>query len=314
MNKGFIYKLREKCKAIVEYELDLSNWGLFKNAKENGKNAKIALFDLVITIIIIINSVLVGVQTFTSNPVVDFIQEVITFIFILEIFIRFLGSPTIKDYFSNGWNWFDIGIITITHLPDAFTLGGSSISGVRALRLLRTLRTLRVLRLFKAFKELTVMVKVLMKSFSSVIHAGLLLIIFSYIYAILGVILFKGGMQIEGIDPFGDLGEAFFSLFRIATGDSWTAFRYDLTHSEKEISAFAINIYFVSWHVISAFLLLNIVFGAVIANYEQLYNKEREKRIGEIVKEQLEQVERKEAEEFESIVLKKLAEIEARLK
>ena len=35
-----------------------------------------------------------------------------------------------------------------------------------------------------------------------------------------------------------------------------------------------VNTYFISWYVMSAFLLVNIVFGAIINNYEIVYNEE----------------------------------------
>ncbi len=295
-----LHKLSQK---ILTYEITI-------------KTQSINPFESFIALIIIINSILVGVQTFYDNAVVNFIQEFITFLFILEIFIRFFGAKTLKEYFSNSWNWFDISIVLLTHIPNLlyFTSSAGDISGIRALRLLRTFRTFRVLRIFKVFKELATMIDVLVKSFRSVILAGFLLFIFSYIYAIIGVMLFKGHLEIEGIDPFGNLGESFFSLFRIATGDSWTSFRYSLHYSAKEVPSSVVNIYFISWHVISAFLLLNIVFGAVISNYEQLYNKEREKRFAEIIQEKLEEKEALEKTQFEDIVLKRLEEIEKRLK
>ena len=43
-----------------------------------------------------------------------------------------------------------------------------------------------------------------------------------------------------------------------------------------------INIYYLTWYVLSAFLLINIVFGAIINNYEIIYNENiREKDIEE---------------------------------
>ena len=142
-----------------------------------------------------------------------------------------------------------------------------------------------MIRLFKAFPELQLMVRVLLKSLKSVAYAGLLLIIFMYIYSIIGVIIFKGHTTIvtahtDFIDPFGSIGEAFFSLFNVTIG--WTDLRYDLMGKNSNLSHLIINIYYLTWYVLSAFLLINIVFGAIINNYEIIYNENiREKDIEE---------------------------------
>ncbi len=321
-------KLGEISRKILEYELPLPEFLKRKieewkkreeerkrqeKEEEKKESNKLVFFEIFIAAAIIINSILVGVQTSYDIPAVDYAQDFLTFVFVVEIFIRFFGAKSTREYFSDGWNIFDISIITLTHIPDIFFFSTESITGVRAIRLLRTFRTLRVLRIFKVFRELYTMIKVLVKSFASVALAGLLLFIFSYIYAIVGVMIFKGHMNIEGIDPFGDLGEAFFSLFRIATGDSWTSFRYDLTYSAKDVPAWLVNAYFISWHIISAFLLLNIVFGAVLSNYEQMYQEEREVKLAEIVRQELEEKEAKEKVTFEDVVLAKLDELSDRL-
>ena len=64
-----------------------------------------------------------------------------------------------------------------------------------------------------------------------------LFLLIMYIYAIMGVTLFKNRsykhsehleLTLSNPDPYGDLGEAFFSLFRILTVEDWTDLRYNL--------------------------------------------------------------------------------------
>ena len=82
-------------------------------------------------------------------------------------------------------------------------------------------------------------------------------------------------------DPFGTLGEAVFTLFRELTGEDWTDMRYNhITAYELGIlktSPTVITTYHVSWFCLAAFLLLNLVTGAVINNY-QIAIEEQERR------------------------------------
>ena len=227
-------------------------------------------FSNFITVIIIINAILIGVQTEVDNIVINEIQRFILWIFILEIFIRWFGKNSTHEYVNNYWNWFDITIVSIALIPTEWFADGAALSA------LRVARVFRVIRMFKAFPELQLLVRVLLRSFQSVYFACLLLLVFMYMYSVIGVTLFRGLTTVEtahssNVDPFGNILEAFFSLFRVTTGEDWTDLRYDLM---LQTSNFMINTYFVSWYVLSAFLLINIVFGAIINNYEIVYSEE----------------------------------------
>lgn len=126
------------------------------------------------------------------------------------------------------------------------------------------------------------------------IYNCILFLIFAYLYAVAGVTMFKLPdssncssnvlAQIEHLsnvaphapsnspDPFGNIGEGMFTLFRILTAEDWTDLRYNLiTASELgiiDINTVIITCYFVSWFCIAVFLLLNLVTGAVINNYQ----------------------------------------------
>ena len=82
-------------------------------------------------------------------------------------------------------------------------------------------------------------------------------------------------------DPFGSLGEAMFTLFRELTGEDWTDLRYNhITASEYgvlRVTPTVINIYHISWFVLAAFLLLNLVTGAIINNYQTVIEENKER-------------------------------------
>lgn len=234
-------------------------------------------FTLLIIVAIIVNAILIGVQTSIEHLIVNLIQDVILIIFVVEIVIRFIGRESTLAYFKNRWNLFDIFIVGVSFIPEHMFEEAEMVSA------LRLLRVIRVIRLFKVMPELQVMTRVLFRSVLSLSYAGLLFMIFMYLYAIVGVILFSGQITVHTAlntftDPYGSVGEALFSLFRILTGEDWTDLRYNLLAPDS--SNILVNVYHVSWMILSAFLLGNIVVGAVISNYEVAL-KEEEKSVHE---------------------------------
>lgn len=267
-------------------------------AKE--KSAQLAsnkVFEFSITGIIIVNSLLIGVETYTDNATIKLIQHIILYIFTFEIAIRFIAAKSIVSFFCDGWNIFDLTLVLIGYIPETFVSDSSAMMG------LRVLRVFRVLRLLRSAKELKLIVAVLLKSMSAMFYNLILFLIFVYLYAIIGVSMFRlpdpntlSGEAKENYehylseaphspsnspDPFADLGEAVFTLFRELTGEDWTDLRYNqLTAAKYNVlrtNSVIITTYHVSWFCLSAFLLLNLVTGAVLNNY-QLAIEEREKK------------------------------------
>lgn len=255
-------------------------------------------FELFITGIIILNSVLIGVETYTDNLTVKMIQQGILYIFTFEILMRFIAAKSIKEFFCDGWNVFDLTLVLIGYIPETLFASASMMTA------LRVLRVFRILRLLRASKEIKLIVTVLVKSMTSMFYNLILFLIFVYLYAIAGVSMFRlpnpstlEGEQLANYekymevapnapsnspDPFGDLGEAIFTLFRELTGEDWTDLRYNhITASEYgliHVNSAVITTYHVSWFCLAAFLLLNLVTGAVINNYQIAIDEEDEKK------------------------------------
>lgn len=255
-------------------------------------------FELFITGIIILNSVLIGVETYTDNLTVKMIQQGILYIFTFEILLRFIAAKSIKEFFCDGWNVFDLTLVLIGYIPETLFASASMMTA------LRVLRVFRILRLLRTSKEIKLIVTVLAKSMTSMFYNLILFLIFVYLYAIAGVSMFRlpdpstlEGEQLaqyekfmevapnapsNSPDPFGDLGEAIFTLFRELTGEDWTDLRYNhITASEYgliHVNSAVITTYHVSWFCLAAFLLLNLVTGAVINNYQIAIDEEDEKK------------------------------------
>ena len=255
-------------------------------------------FELGITVIILLNSFLIGVETYTDNPTIKAIQTSILGIFTIEILLRYIASDSNKAFFLDGWNIFDLSLVLIGYIPETLFANATAMTAIRVLRVFR------VLRLLRAAKEIKIIITVLIKSMSAMFYNVILFGIFIYLYAIIGVGLFKlpnpekmnqqeqirfekfmevaPNAPANSPDPFGTLGEAMFTLFRELTGEDWTDLRYNhITAYEYgfiKATPTVINIYHISWFVLAAFLLLNLVTGAILNNYQLVmeHNKEKE--------------------------------------
>lgn len=254
-------------------------------------------FEWLITAIILINSILIGVETYTTSEVITLIQKIILGLFTFEIVARFIAADSVKEFFKGGWNNFDLILVLIGYIPETLFANASMLMA------LRVLRVFRVLRLLRAAKEIKVMITVLVKSMSALFYNVVLFVIFVYLFAIIGVSVFKlpdpntlsGEEKVHyeqlmevappaptcSPDPYGSIHEAMFTLFRALTGEDWTDLRYNLVVASEykliQVSPTFVTAFHVLWFILSAFLLLNLVVGAIVNNY-QLAIEESEKK------------------------------------
>ena len=266
-------------------------------------------FNMTILGLIVLNGLLIGVQTYNNVPsYVQVVQLCILFIFFIEVLLRWHGRRSTREYFADRWNWFDVFILIIGIIPEVacilFTEMDDQQNSVFAT--LRVLRIVQLTRSIRAIEELRVLIGVLLKSIKSLSYIAVLFLLVMYIYAIMGVTLFKNKdysqsehleLTISNPDPYGSLGEAFFTLFRILTGEDWTDLRYNLLTNEHTIrtekmvgddlvpdnmntvpkaSNWVVTIYHVSWMVIAAYLLVNLVVGAIVNNFQLVLDARRE--------------------------------------
>jgi voltage-gated sodium channel len=173
-----------------------------------------------VTLVICLAGVNVGAQTdprITGVPAANYALNILDIfilsVFTLEVVVKIAAEglqPWV--YFKDGWNKFDFIIVVGSYTPGAGSL----------LTILRLLRLLRVLKLVKSLPQLAVIVNALLMGMSSIGYIGLILFLCFYIFAILGMMLFRGN------DPFhfGNLHIAMFTLFRCSTLDDWSEVMY----------------------------------------------------------------------------------------
>ena len=227
-------------------------------------------FNAFIITVIVINAVIIGLGTYLTNEPIQAtlaaIEAVCVVIYVVEIILRFAARSSTAAFLRDGWNIFDLVIVISALIPASNGIGPT----------LRILRVFRVLRLVKTIPELRLIVDVLLRSVASMKYVALLATILFYVYAVIGVKLFGGDGQ--PMQPyFESIHEACFTLFRILTGDDWTQMRYELAQAGRPTTAF--TVFQVSWIMIATFLLVNLIVGAVINNYQSVQEIERHRAI-----------------------------------
>jgi len=255
-------------------------------------------FEIIIIIVILINSALIGVETYTVNSTILLIQHIILGIFTFEIIVRFIARKDTKSFFSSGWNIFDLSLVLVSYIPEGIFEGSSMIMAVRILRVFR------VLRLLRTSDEIKLIIAVLSKSFSALFYNAVFFFIFLYLFSIIGVSMFRlpnpenldeaDKVKYEQLmsiaphspecspDPYGTLAESMFTLFRALTGEDWTDLRYNLIKANEygfvHASPTVITAFHVIWFILAAFLLLNLVVGAIVNNYQVIMEESRKEK------------------------------------
>ena len=141
---------------------------------------------------------------------------------------------------------FDFIIVTISLIP----VGGSE--SVFVARLLRIIRILRIVTVVPAFRHI---IEALIKTVPRVGFIALLMFIFIYIWGAIGTLIF-GELEPE---RWGNIGVAMLTLMQVATYDDWGAIMADV------ISTYPLAwIYFISFIIINAVVLLNMVIGVIV--------------------------------------------------
>ncbi|PAV31565.1 voltage-gated sodium channel [Virgibacillus profundi] len=219
------------------------------------------LFMNVIIGLIIINAILVGLETYSFfaenfSKWIYIADQVLLWIFTVEIIIRLLGSKSIGAFFKDPWSIFDFIIVASGHL-----LVGSYY--VTVLRILRVLRVLRAISIIPSLKKI---VNALLLTIPSMGTILLLLGLFFYVYGVIGTMMF------QSIAPeyFGTLHDSLLSLFQVITLESWASGVMRPILAEAPSSWW----YFVTFILIGSFVIVNLFVGVIVNNVEEANREE----------------------------------------
>ncbi|HWI07635.1 MAG TPA: ion transporter [Solirubrobacteraceae bacterium] len=213
-------------------------------------------FNLAIFAVILANAVVLGLETYPRverevGGLLRALNDVFLAVFVVEIMIRLIGfGSRPQDFFRNGWNVFDFLVVAASFAP-----------GIREnamlLRLARLARVLRIVRLLPDLRVLTIAIGRSIPGVMSLIVLGIVIV---FIYGMVGWTIF-GDREPE---QYGTIGEAMLTLFVALTLENLP----EQLALGRELSDWTI-LYFVSYALVAAFLVFNILIGVVINSLEE---------------------------------------------
>uniref|UniRef100_A0A3B3WEU8 Sodium channel protein n=1 Tax=Poecilia mexicana TaxID=48701 RepID=A0A3B3WEU8_9TELE len=236
-------------------------------------------------------------QRKTVRIILDYADRVFTYIFILEMLLKWVAYGFVK-YFTNAWCWLDFFIVDVSIVSlIANALGFSDLGPIKSLR---TLRALRPLRALSRFEGMRVVVNALVGAIPSIMNVLLVCLIFWLIFSIMGVNLFAGKYYYcfnetaeENFLPddvnnktqcfelinsnhtevrwknvkinFDNVGAGYLALLQVG----WTL--YQPVYEDN----LYMYIYFVIFIIFGSFFTLNLFIGVIIDNFNQQKKKIR---------------------------------------
>ncbi|XP_066283363.1 voltage-dependent L-type calcium channel subunit alpha-1D-like isoform X4 [Branchiostoma lanceolatum] len=201
------------------------------------------------------------------NKILGYMDYVFTSAFTIEIILKVIVFGFIMhpgSFCRSAFNLLDLLVVTVSLISIALPKGGVSV--VKILRVLRVLRPLRAINRAKGLKHVVQCVFVAIKSIGNIMLVTFLL---QFIFAVIGVQLFKGKFQycndlskmtedvckgyyivyIDGnvenaeqkerewdvnVFNFDDVGQAMLSLFTVSTFEGWPNLLYVAIDSRAE--------------------------------------------------------------------------------
>jgi len=103
----------------------------------------------------------------------------------------------IKKWAADRMNFMDGSIVILSCVELIFMSGGGALSALRSIRIFRIFRILRVARLLRGLKSMIQIVNVISRAMQSFIYMTMLLFLFIFIYALLGMQVFGGTFRAE---------------------------------------------------------------------------------------------------------------------
>uniref|UniRef100_A0A8C8HLN4 Voltage-dependent T-type calcium channel subunit alpha n=1 Tax=Oncorhynchus tshawytscha TaxID=74940 RepID=A0A8C8HLN4_ONCTS len=220
-----------------------------------------------IMIAILINTLSMGIE-YHEQPdeltnALEISNIVFTSLFALEMLLKVLVYGPF-GYIKNPYNIFD-GIIVVISVWEIVGQQGGGLS------VLRTFRLMRVLKLVRFMPALQRQLVVLMKTMDNVATFCMLLMLFIFIFSILGMHLFgcKFGSERDGDTlpdrkNFDSLLWAIVTVFQILTQEDWNKVLYNGMASTTPVAA----LYFIALMTFGNYVLFNLLVAILVEGFQ----------------------------------------------
>ena len=200
-------------------------------------------------------------------------------------------------------NYMDGTVVTLSLVELVFLSGNGALGSLKSLRIFRVFRILRVARLLRGLKSMIQIINVLQRSFGSFMYLGMLILLFIFIYALLGMQTFGGKIHDPDVEGtirynYNSFNNAFITSFILLTVEKWDEIMfgcYDGPNSEVVIALFFVSCIFIgNWMLLNLFLAI-MLDSFVVVEEEEIITPEK---LEAIKQKMLEDLRFKEGEDF----------------
>lgn len=211
-----------------------------------------------ITVVIVVNAILLGMETSETimaraGRLVVTLDRICLAIFVAEIAAKIVAQSW--RFFRDPWNLFDFSVVALALVP-----AGQGFSVLRALRVLRVLRVITVA------PRLRRVVEGFLSALPGMASVFLLMALIFYIGAVITTDLFGDAFP----DWFGDLGRSAYTLFQVMTLESWSM---GIVRPVMEAYPFAWA-FFVPFIMVTTFTVVNLIVGLIVNSMQSAHEEE----------------------------------------
>jgi voltage-gated sodium channel len=225
-------------------------------------------FTAAIVGVILVNAVVLALGTYETidaraGTLLHRTSDVCFAIFLVELLLRIASyGPRPWNFFRGGWNVFDFVVICAVFVP-----------GVREnATLLRIARLARLLRIVRLLPEVRVLLIGVVRSVPPLLSVAALTAALLFVYGMLGWLMFADDLPRH----WGNIGRAMLTLFVMLTLENFP------NYMEEGMDVHPWSwIYFVSFILVAAFIVLNVLIGIVLNAMEEARESERRQALRE---------------------------------
>ncbi|XP_059703858.1 voltage-dependent T-type calcium channel subunit alpha-1I [Haemorhous mexicanus] len=262
--------------SALEKEEELEEGGRLKLCSDMWREVRVKLrvivdskyFNRGIMIAILVNTISMGIEHHEQpeelTNILEISNVVFTSMFALEMILK-LAAFGLFDYLRNPYNIFDSIIVIIS----IWEIIGQADGGLSVLRTFRLLRVLKLVRFMPALRRQLV---VLMKTMDNVATFCMLLMLFIFIFSILGMHIFgcKFSLRTDTGDTvpdrknFDSLLWAIVTVFQILTQEDWNVVLYNGMASTSPWA----SLYFVALMTFGNYVLFNLLVAILVEGFQ----------------------------------------------
>uniref|UniRef100_A0A8C2F948 Voltage-dependent L-type calcium channel subunit alpha n=1 Tax=Cyprinus carpio TaxID=7962 RepID=A0A8C2F948_CYPCA len=251
-------------------------------------------FEYLMFTLILLNTICLAMQhhgqSQSFSKAMNILNMLFTGLFTVEMILKLIAFKP-RGYFSDPWNVFDflivIGSIIDVILSEINGLQNTEDNARISITFFRLFRVMRLVKLLSRGEGIRTLLWTFIKSFQALPYVALLIVMLFFIYAVIGMQMFgkialRDNSQINRNNNFQTFPQAVLLLFRCATGEAWQEIMLacspnrpcekgsEVSHNSEDCGSHFAIIYFVSFYMLCAFLIINLFVAVIMDNFDYL--------------------------------------------